>query len=347
VGGIKELQDIVVQRKNSFDELCALYSQQNLQLDKGLYNELITLIMCTWYCFAPQGRIAAFGDMKVADSELMQMEGHVMSTHFKTWAKYGFQALINVEIAVPLLELYCNWRSCATENGFATSPFYTDSGYLFLEWDGEQMGERRLGDLVTSFFRKFNLHMNTTSIRSLVETTAERMKMEGKISTAVRVAVQGINGHSDAVTQAHYVKQSMRENVAKARNILTQQDNGSVEEGDRNAQIEVLDRSPQQAPNSFTQHVNTTTCSFLPYLESEEQDLSTFALAAHFEQPMLRPGQIPNISTPLPSRNGDNDTAQMQANESRTEDSNTSTTPILSPLSLHTQLYLVSLLSQI
>ena len=194
------------------------------------------------------------------------------------------------------------------------------------------MGERRLGDLVTNFFRRYNLHMNTTSIRSLVESTAERMKMEGKISAAVRAAVQGINGHSDAVTQAHYVKQSMRENVAKARNILTQQDNL------------LLDRSlQQQARNSPTQNANTTSpWSILPYLESGEQDLSTFALAAHFEQPMLRPRQVSDTSTPLPSRYVDSHgTNQSEATPCRTQETGSTSYP--SPLSLHTQLYSVSI----
>ena len=146
------------------------------------------------------------------------------SKEFKTHAKYGYQPVIHVEGNAALLQFYVeNLRVQAVQYGFERSPqTYEDPGYLFLTSQGEPMPRQSLTHMFTAFFKKGNLHINTTTVRSLVETTAEQMKNEGKISAVERAAERDINGHSSAVTRDYYRKINMRENVQLARNISTQ-----------------------------------------------------------------------------------------------------------------------------
>jgi hypothetical protein len=76
---------------------------------------------------------------------------------------------------------------------------------------------------VTRYFEKnISCHVTTTSIRSLIETEAEKMKAEGKITQSEREAVSTINGHSSKTTEDYYVKKNMRKTVSDSRNFFAQ-----------------------------------------------------------------------------------------------------------------------------
>ena len=54
------------------------------------------------------------------------------------------------------------------------------------------------------------MHLTTTNIRKLVETTAEDMCDTGKIGAVERKAVSNINGHSSETCQKYYIKKARK-----------------------------------------------------------------------------------------------------------------------------------------
>ncbi len=55
------------------------------------------------------------------------------------------------------------------------------------------------------FLRTLGLHVTTTTIRTLVETTATQMMDEGAITQTQRAAIRNINGHTSQTTEDFYV----------------------------------------------------------------------------------------------------------------------------------------------
>lgn len=63
----------------------------------------------------------------------------------------------------------------------------------------------RVGRLLTEFFQKaLNIHMDSRSIRMLVETEMEEAFEKGLITNEERVAVMKSSGHSEATVKKFY-----------------------------------------------------------------------------------------------------------------------------------------------
>lgn len=63
----------------------------------------------------------------------------------------------------------------------------------------------RVGRLLTEFFEKYlNIHMDTRSIRMLIETEMEDAFEKGKITRDERIAVMRSSGHCEATVKKFY-----------------------------------------------------------------------------------------------------------------------------------------------
>jgi hypothetical protein len=75
-----------------------------------------------------------------------------------------------------------------------------------------------VGQAITHFYiGESKIHLTTTAIRSLLETTAEHLYRQGHLSTEAKKSVEGINGHSSAVVKNYYLKLNRAEEVHHAR----------------------------------------------------------------------------------------------------------------------------------
>jgi hypothetical protein len=74
---------------------------------------------------------------------------------------------------------------------------------------------------MTAFFNKsLNLHITSTTIRSLMETHADKMMKRGEITEEERTAVMTINGHSSSTTRNYYIRQDRAANIRNSRAIF-------------------------------------------------------------------------------------------------------------------------------
>jgi hypothetical protein len=90
---------------------------------------------------------------------------------------------------------------------------------LFLTFDGDS--DQKIGRKVTKFFEdKNDLHMTSTAIRGLFETTAEAALLRGDITASQRASVSSINGHSNAVVKNYYLKVRTAQDVQNARDAV-------------------------------------------------------------------------------------------------------------------------------
>lgn len=76
----------------------------------------------------------------------------------------------------------------------------------------------KLGKLVTKFFKRtLKLHITTNTIRSLVETSAGQLHLQGEINGTDRAAIMHINGHSSATVEKFYMKHNLKSDVTNAK----------------------------------------------------------------------------------------------------------------------------------
>ncbi len=143
--------------------------------------------------------------------------GSTTSSCFKTNYKYGYQAISVCEETKKLLKLYLMYLRPKAAKG--NRRLIQPKSKLFLTFDGDS--DRKIGRKVTKFFEDKNgLHMTTTHIRSLFETTAEAALLRGDITASQRASVSSINGHSSAVVKDYYLKVRTAKDVQNARDAV-------------------------------------------------------------------------------------------------------------------------------
>ena len=142
--------------------------------------------------------------------------GLTTSSCFKTNYKYGFQPISVCDKTKQLLKLYLTYlRPKAAKDYRLTRP----KSPLFITWNGDI--DEGIGRKVTSFFEdKNDLHMTSTAIRGLMETSAEEALHKGDITASQRASVSSINGHSSAVVKNYYLKIRARKDVQNARDAV-------------------------------------------------------------------------------------------------------------------------------
>ena len=89
---------------------------------------------------------------------------------------------------------------------------------LFVTFSGKPAP---FGRWVTKFFEKqLGIHITTNTIRSCTEVAAHDLQIDGVISSAERVAISNINGHSSSVVKDHYLKSNRTSDVRRASNVF-------------------------------------------------------------------------------------------------------------------------------
>lgn len=89
-----------------------------------------------------------------------------------------------------------------------------------------------IGNKVTAFFtQQLQLHITTTAIRSLVETTVDMAVKEGKVTEQQQKSVQSINGHTSQIARDYYIRQDRAQDVHLARIALAQATSSALPHG--------------------------------------------------------------------------------------------------------------------
>ena len=155
------------------------------------------------------------------------------SSCFKTNYKYGFQPISVCDKTKQLLKLYLTYLRPKAAKGYRlTRP----KSPLFITWNGDI--DETIGRKVTSFFEdKNDLHMTSTAIRGLMETSAEEALLRGHITASQRASVSSINGHSSAVVKNYYLKIRARKDVQNARDAVRAFDTPIANIGNRDNSI--------------------------------------------------------------------------------------------------------------
>jgi hypothetical protein len=173
------------------------------------------------YAFAANGRVGGIEDLKENQYEQLVEEGHVHSSKFKTYARYGYQPVILSVVSFFFVKNFWeHFRPVAIQNlEFSNGGlFETTQRSLWLTFDGKP---DKIGPRVTQYFKRtLQLHITTTAIRSLVETTTETLAREGGISSVQREAVSNINGHTSEVTRDYYLRMDRTTDVHRARQAM-------------------------------------------------------------------------------------------------------------------------------
>ena len=213
-GGIQELQEIC---KQAIEEFMRLHGHKDpFEIDRKTYRQLFYLIFSSMFTSAAQGRKSGVADVREYQYADLDDIGYALSKNFKTSVSHKYQAIINTVQTKPLLHLGHHWRPRAVWNKQQKDPEAAVPEHLFLDFDGEVIGDK-VGEYVTRFFRSHGLHMTTTTLRSLMETTADQYEKAGMITHEQRLAVSSINTHSSRITQDYYVRSDIDKDVHLAR----------------------------------------------------------------------------------------------------------------------------------
>ena len=136
------------------------------------YEWVLGLIIACLYVFSPQGRIQAVASLLMSQLTELLESGHVLSRAFKTAPTYYYQPVLSNQYANTMIQYYLEkLRPVAVATG-------GESKFLFISFSGlsfsDDGGGGDFGRYLTRFYHaETDLHIVSTAIRSLVETTAE------------------------------------------------------------------------------------------------------------------------------------------------------------------------------
>jgi hypothetical protein len=213
-GGLEALRKVVIDESNKTLAQFSNYDfNNNIYIDKSIYNKFMGLLYASLYVFSVQGRLSAIESLKMEHCPQLLSEGLVLSDKFKTKSKFLFQPITVSSISKKLIEIYINhFRSIVTIDWNNDSP-------LWLNYEGVQ--ESTIYQKVTKFFEtNITCHVTTTGIRSLVETETDQLYQDGITTNAELTSIAEINGHSTKTCRVYYVKTNLRQCVQHSRDVL-------------------------------------------------------------------------------------------------------------------------------
>ena len=178
----------------------------------------MNLLSASIYCFSCQGRIGAIEDLKFFQGAELLTEGVVLTSKFKTSAKFGYQpvTLPADKASTFLLHFYLtNVRPRTLQE--RDDP-------LFINFTGS--GSFKVAKGLTNFFAQtLSLKITSTRIRAIVETNFQDLVENGSISSLQKHAISNVNGHDGATTRDYYLKRrrcSDAKNASDAFDIFDQ-----------------------------------------------------------------------------------------------------------------------------
>ena len=210
-GGLAELQRAVDRRLPWAAQLSTRI------MDKETYRLFMGLLYSALYVYSVQGRISGVMDLNYGQASELLTSGYCTTDQFKTRDRWGLQPVTLSTVTQKLLTQYMNYvrpTACTTSRPSSDDP-------LWLRFDGSP--DAHIGVRLTAFFKKeLGLHITTTSIRSLIETTFDTLHVQGVITAQQRASVSNINGHTGEVARDYYVRQSRGADVEHARDAFAQ-----------------------------------------------------------------------------------------------------------------------------
>jgi hypothetical protein len=209
-GGLRDLQDMVE------SEFPWARSTANTYINKDAYSRFMELLFSCLYVFSVQGRVSGIADIKYGQRHDLLNANFGVTEKFKTNSKYGYQAIVTSAESKELLELYINrFRPCVNDHP-------RDEDRLWIRYNASAYESKHIGQAVSSFFlKKGNLKLNSTIIRSLIETEFEYLRQCDVITSEERQAVMNLNGHSSEIVKNYYLLQARQRDVSNAISAFT------------------------------------------------------------------------------------------------------------------------------
>ena len=205
-GGLIELQNAI---RNDMDWVHNMARCNAIPTNKNVYNRYMNLLSASIYCFSCQGRVGGIEDLKFFQGKELLEEGVVLTSKFKTNAKFGYQP-----VTLP----------ADKQSTFLLHFYLTNVRPMFLQGHDDPLfinfagtGPYNIAKGLSNFFaQSLGLKITSTRIRSIVETCFEDLLDDGAISTVQRNAIQNVNGHSSQTMKDHYLKKSRRQDAENA-----------------------------------------------------------------------------------------------------------------------------------
>ncbi len=118
---------------------------------------------------------------------------------FKTAEVYKLQPVLISKTTANILEIWLLYIMPRLR------PNSVDTDSLFVNIDGDPV--LNLHQYYARFLLKYlSIHFTTTTMRALTETASQDAYNNNLITLDERLAVQVVNGHSGAISKAHYEK---------------------------------------------------------------------------------------------------------------------------------------------
>ena len=215
-GGLRQLQE---QFKPELEKLKRLLSTTPFVIGAEEYRWFCGLMYVAMYIFAPQGRKGGIESITLSQYPKLRDEGYAETTNFKTHEKWTFQMVIMSTVSNDLVIIFHDrFRPLAVQNFVPSKKYPKLPDNLWLSWDGTP---DNIGVRITQWIKQvYKLDMNSTKLRSLVETSTAQLEKNGDITSKARAACSGINGHTSQVAKNHYVKEDRIAEVHIAREAL-------------------------------------------------------------------------------------------------------------------------------
>jgi len=210
LGGLTELRNILdseFEHFNSACEQCRLYRPS-----PSTYRELVGYVLASLWVYSPQGRGAAVEKISLADTVELLRNLYFGSTHSKTIDTYKIQPLIlQDERAAHIVKQYVD----------ILRPKSSDP-QLLLNYNGKPLKQGCVTKYVLSYFQKnagYNLGVN--SLRRVQCSEVYVASIDGRVTESARKQYNFVQGHSDRINNAVYVKLAMQANSNIARNTFS------------------------------------------------------------------------------------------------------------------------------
>jgi hypothetical protein len=222
-GGIQVLIDCILDDHKNMEDIIS----KRGYLSKEEYDHLMGMLFASMYVMATQGRVGGVKSLQYGQSDELLQHGFVFSKDFKTKGTWIYQPVMISKFSSRLLRHYVTYiRPMITKEEIPNA-----HDPLWIDWNGNQ--DVDVGEFVTRYFRKqLNLHITTTSIRSMVETQAQQLRDNGVISEAQRESICHINGHSLQTAQLYYIERDRIQDVNNTRQFfehIVSQGNGDFD----------------------------------------------------------------------------------------------------------------------
>jgi hypothetical protein len=166
-------------------------------------------------------------DMKLRQVEDLLKNSVALSQTFKTHSAFGYQPVIAGKLFKELLQIYIDRiRPVAAAHNHKKDMTNPDAP-LFLTFKGK--AEKGISRRITRYFEKgMGLHITSTMIRAVMETTGHDKMVSGEITSEMRKAVSQVNTHSSAITQDYYQLSNMVQDANRVLGVFDPNDTNSA-----------------------------------------------------------------------------------------------------------------------